>query len=326
MAKRDSASLILDVRRESKQKALQEALLVPWQQLAEGAAAFAEWHMIILWVRAITETADQLPGIVRSALQSRCPGFLESQSREQEDKLPIWKSLEEWVTAHCFAKPRAEGWFDALMYYAYKDLRTEQAWTTWERTKADWHHAPPARWPTLEQWTSEVLATRSLAHPGKEKARAVRALGNVEATRLSNAVADSLESRALALWVDSVSEPGQPLDEAVSKELRSRCPGLLPASGVGPLWVPSLFSRLLRLGESTWRSTAMLDGWYATLRYAIVHHPRYQRLIHYNQRCRDEWSQARPNSYPSFADWLSAADAYCSSRRAAAFGSPLRSG
>jgi len=89
MAKRDSASLILDVRRESKQKALQEALLVPWQQLAEGAAAFAEWHMIILWVRAITETADQLPEIVRSALKSRCPGFLESQSREQEDHLPI---------------------------------------------------------------------------------------------------------------------------------------------------------------------------------------------------------------------------------------------
>ena len=213
MAKTDSASLILGVRRESKQKALQEALLVPWQHLAEGAAAFAEWNMIILWVRAITETADQLPEIVRSALQSHCPGFLESQSREQEDNLPIWKSLEEWVTAHCFAKPRAEGWFDALMYYAYKDLRTEQAWTTWERTKADWRQAAPVRWPTLEQWTSEVLATRSLAHPGTEKARAVHALGAVEAPRLNKAVTDLLESRALALWVDAVSEPGQPLHE-----------------------------------------------------------------------------------------------------------------
>ena len=143
MAKRDSGNLVLNVRRDSKQRALSEALLVPWPQLAEGAAAFAEWHMIILWVRIITETAEQLPQIVRSVLQSRCPGFLEGQGREQKDDLPIWKSLEEWVTARCFARARAEGWFDALMYYAYVDLRTEQAWTTWERTTADWRQAAP---------------------------------------------------------------------------------------------------------------------------------------------------------------------------------------
>src|SRR5437899_1401852 len=139
MAKRNSANLVLNVRRDSKQQALQGALLVPWRQLAEGAATFAEWHLIILWVRVITETTDQIPQIVRSELQSRCPGFLEYQSREQNDGAPVWKSLEEWVTAHRFARARAEGWFGALVYYAYKDLRTEQAWTTWERTKSDWH-------------------------------------------------------------------------------------------------------------------------------------------------------------------------------------------
>lgn len=316
MAERDSPNPVLNVRRDGKQSAMQEALLVPWQQLAESAAAFAEWHMIILWVRVITETADQLPGIVRSALLSRCPGFLESQSREQKDNLPIWKSLEQWVTAKRFAKARSEGWFDALMYYAYKDLRTEQAWTTWERTKADWRHTAPAKWPTLEQWTSEVLATRSLAHPGTEMARAVHALGKVEKPRLNSAVTDLLESRAFALWVDAVSKPGQPLDEAVLTELRSRCPGLLPASGLGPLWNRSLFCRLLRFGGSSWCSTARSEGWYAALRFEVVHHPRYQRLIHYNQRCHDEWSQARPKAYPSFSEWLGTADAYCAGRKA----------
>ena len=316
MVKRDSANLVLNVRRDSKQRALREGLVVPWQQLAEGAAAFAEWHMIILWVRVITETADHVPQIVRFALQSRCPGFLELQSREQKNSLPIWKSLEEWVTAHRFARARAEGWFDAMMYYAYKDLRTEQAWTTWERTKADWRHTAPGRWPTLEQWTSEVLATRSLALPGTEKARAVQALGTVEAPRLNKAVTESLETRALALWVDAVSKPRQPLDEDVTTELLNRCPGLLPASGVGPLWARSLFSRLLRFGESTWRCTARSEGWYTALHYAVVHHPRYQRLIHYNQRCHDEWSQVRPKSYPSFVDWLASADAYCAGRKA----------
>src|SRR5947208_14222605 len=119
--------------------------------------------MFILWVRSITETADQLPEIVRSALQSRCPGFLERQSRERKEDLPLWRSVGEWVAAHCFAKARAEGWFDALMYYAYTDLRTEQAWPSWERTKAVWRETPPSKWPTPEEWTAEVLATRSLA-------------------------------------------------------------------------------------------------------------------------------------------------------------------
>src|SRR5215467_11942814 len=103
MAKRDTAKLVRNVRRDRKQEALLGALLVPWRQLAESAAAFAEWHVIILWVRVITETAEELPRIVRSALQSRCPGFLESRHREPADNAPIWKSLEEWVAAHQLA-------------------------------------------------------------------------------------------------------------------------------------------------------------------------------------------------------------------------------
>jgi hypothetical protein len=316
MAKRDTANLVLNVRRDRKQEALQGALLVPWRQLADGAAVFAEWHLIILWVRVITETAEQLPQIVRAALQSRCPGFLESLSRKQRDSLPVWKSLEEWVTAHQFATARAEGWFDALMYYAYKDLRTEQAWTAWERTKADWRHAAPARWPTLEQWTSEILGTRSLANPGMEKARAVEALGTVEHARLNRAVTAVLESRALALWVDAVSEPGQPLQEAILAELRGRCIGLPPSPGTGPRWTRSLFASILRLGESSWRGIARSEGWYPALRYEVANHPRYRRLIHYNQRCHDEWSQTRPRSCLTFSEWLEAADAYCADRRA----------
>jgi hypothetical protein len=315
MTKTDTSNLVLNVRRDSKQEALQEALLVQWHQLAESAAAFADWHMFVLWVRTITEAADQLPGIARSALQDRCPGFLECRSRERTDNVSLWRSLEEWVTDHFFAKPKTEGWFNALMYYAYKDLRTEQAWTSWERTKAVWRDSPPPKWPTLEEWKVEVLATRSLANAGTEKARAVQALGRVEAGRLLNAVADLLESRALALWVDSVSKPTQPLNDAVLTELRSRCPDLLP-SHIEVLWVPSVFYRLIRLGESTWRGTARSEGWYSALRYQIVHHPRYQRLIHYNQRCHDEWSQACPSSYPSFSNWLSAADAYFVGRKA----------
>jgi hypothetical protein len=184
---------------------------------------------------------------------------LESWSREQKDNLSLWKSLEEWVADHFFAEARTEGWFDALMYYAYKDLRTEQAWTSWERTKAVWRDSPPQKWPTLEEWRADVLATRSLADGGTEKARAVQALGRVEPGRFVNAAAGLLESRALALWVDSVSTPAQPLKEAVLTELRSRCPEFLP-SRLEVLWAPSVFYRLIRLGESRWRGPARSEG------------------------------------------------------------------
>jgi hypothetical protein len=71
--------------------------------------------------------------------------------------------------------------------------RCQIGYTQWERTKADWRQASPVRWPTLEQWTSEVLATRSLACPGTEKARAVHALGAVEMSRLHKAVTELVE-------------------------------------------------------------------------------------------------------------------------------------
>ena len=205
MAKRDSTEISSSrygATASKKGKPAGGPLGKPWPLLAQGSGGF-RWNgntcLSSCGVRVITETAEQLPEIVRSALQSRCPGFLECHSRERKEHLPLWRSLEDWVAAHCFAKAKAEGWFDALMYYAYKDLRTEQAWTSWERTKADWRHTPPPRWPTSKEWTAEVLATRSLAHPGTEKARAVEALGRVEAGRLRNAVyADLIESPELS--------------------------------------------------------------------------------------------------------------------------------
>ena len=228
MLKRDAANLVLNAVRNREQNALHNALLVPWHQLSESATAFAEWHIFILWIRAITETGDQIPEIVRSTLHSRCPGFLEYQCRQRSETFPFWKSLEEWVTEHYFAKARTEGFFDAVIYYAYKDLRTEQAWTAWERTNSIWRNSPPQQWPTYKEWTADILSTRSLANAETEKARAVQALGRVEPDRLANAVAGLLESRALALWVDCQSTREHPLEEVVLAELANRCPALVP--------------------------------------------------------------------------------------------------
>jgi hypothetical protein len=309
MGRRNFENLVLNVRLDRKQRAFQQALLVPWRQLEAGANEYVQWHSFVLWVRTISDCAGELPGLVRCELCERCPGFLEKD--EAGDVRPVWKSLEEWIAAQHFRQVKAAGWFDAMMYYAYRDLRVEQGWTLSERTKTAWRQQLPPRWPTFEEWIAEITATPALEQEGTEKSRAVTAMANVNRERLTTAVSDAIERRALTLWVDCISTPLQPLDTEVLAEVQNRCPGLVSILSGESVWRTSLVIRLIRHGESQWRATARAEGWYAALRYHVAHHPRYQRLIHYRERCHDEWLRIHAISSPSFPAWLAAADAYC---------------
>ena len=320
MARRDFQKLVIQLQFDTKQKALQQALLVPWRQLEEAASAYVESHIFIMWVRAIAEVKPELPKIVVSALEGCCPGFLNEDSRERKQgprqQRFLWHSLEEWMTARKFADAKTQGWFDAVMYYAYKDLRTEKAWALWERTNDAWSRRHPSMWPTLEEWTSNVIATDRITRSDNEKARAVEALQRVEAGRLGCAVADLLEWRAFALWIDAISHPNRLLEDEVLSELRTRCPGFLTAFEGAPLWQVPMFFRLVRFGDAVWRKAARAENWYSALQYHVSHHPRYHRVIHYNQRCHDEWGPLHPIRFPSFSEWLSAADEYTLSQNA----------
>jgi len=282
--KRDG--LAARLRRDTEEEALREALLVPWSRLLDASEAYIEWRSFTLWVRAITETAVDVPAIVRGTLEFRCPGFLPSD-RSSVD----WRALEDWIVANHFAEAKANGWLTALMYYAQADRRTEQAWTLWERSTAAWSAAPPARWPTFDEWKAEAMA-------------------KAEPTHLREAVADLLESRAFAIWVGCVSKPGHTVSDLVTSELHRRYPGFFTAPCPTATWGMPLLVGLVRSGDARWRAVARQQGWMPALRYHVLHHPRYRRLIHYRERCRDLWSQTRPNPYPPFEEWLAAADAY----------------
>jgi len=314
MARTDFQKLLVHLKLDTKQKALQQALLVPWRRLEEAASAYVESHIFILWVRAIAEVTEELPEVVASALESRYPGFLDEHLRERkqrpQEQFFLWHSLEEWIAVRKFADAKTQGWFEAVMYYAYKDLRTEKAWALWEHTKGASSRRPPSIWPTLEEWTSNVMATASLTQPGTETARAVEALQKVEAARLSRAVAELVEWRAFALWIDSISQPNRPLEDRILSELRTRCPRFLADFDCVPLWRESMFFRLIRLGDAAWSSAARAEKWYSALHYHVTHHPRYHRLIHYNQRCHDDRGRVQPIYYPHFPEWLRAADEY----------------
>lgn len=293
------------VRFDRKQRALDEALLVTWNQLATAANEYVEWHSFALWVRTVAEAAGGFPDVLRSELLDRCPGFIE---HADVLKRPIWNSLNEWIAAHRFDTAQKAGWFDALTYFAYKDLRVEQAWTLWERTKAAWQRRHPSRWPTWREWHAQVVGVTTLSQAGPQKARVLDAVSKVDADRLQSAVSHIIERRAFAFWVDCVSKVDQKLDSAVLGEVKSRYPGAAATEDI--LWNPGMFRRLIRQAESEFRDLARSEGWYPALRYNICNHPRYHRLLHFRQRCHDEWLTVRPISLPSFRTWLAAADAY----------------
>src|SRR5262249_16126093 len=147
MARRDFERLAVRLQLDTKQKALQQALQVPWRRLEQAASAHVESPIFVLWVPAIPGGEEEVPEIFGAAPHNRCPGFVDEDSRERKQRPRhqrfLWHSLEEWIAARKFAAAKAEGWFDAVMYYAYKDLRTEKAWALWERTKDTWSRRPP---------------------------------------------------------------------------------------------------------------------------------------------------------------------------------------
>jgi hypothetical protein len=152
------------------------------------------------------------------------------------------------------------------MYYAHKDVRIEQAWSLWERSKADWSRTQPAQWPTFDEWKLQILGTYTLAPGITEKARVVAAMENVDRERLESAAADVMERRAVVLWADCVSKPDQPLDPSVVAEIENCCPKANTAVPVAsPRLAPTL-ARLIRHVESEWREVARQERWYPAWR------------------------------------------------------------
>src|SRR5207245_478525 len=108
----------------------------------------------------------------------------------------------------------------------------------------------------------------------------------------------------------------QPLDPSAFAEIEKRCARAITVVPAASSWSAPTLACLIRRVESEWREVARRDGWYAALHYHVVNHPRYQRILHYRQRCHDEWLRVRPISLPSFSEWLVSADAYCVARNA----------
>ena len=139
----------------------------------------------------------------------RVLGVAEPGTKERSSHMEVFG--EEWShRSHRFARARAEGWFDALMYYAYKDLRTEQAWTTWERTKrTDISHTAAhdaGRWNN--ETSGSLLHAPAWPFRNRKGSRRSRLLGNSRsADALNKAGLPNRGKRERSHSGSSVSKP-----------------------------------------------------------------------------------------------------------------------
>jgi hypothetical protein len=284
-----------------------QALKVPWLRVHEAACLYSEWHVFALWVRAVCEAhLEKIPPIVDAELQERCPGFLEREQRERESRPlghSVWRCLVAWIADRVFAEVQAAEWYDAVTHFGYKQLRTARAWGHWQRASAEWQARPPARYPTLVEWAAGVDSSIEAVQSANEDVRrAVSALAFVSAGRLREAVGAMLNARGLALWAGAFCEPAVPVTGVVIEGLPERCREHARAGD---------FFAMARSLDAPIRATARSEGWLPALRYQMIHHPRYHRLIHYCIHSRTEAARLTPRPVPTSSDWLRACDEYC---------------
>jgi len=310
MAKRDLEEAISGLRHDANQQARRQALFVSWRRIEESAASYVEWLGFSLWIRAARLTGASMPLVVRAELESRCAGFVEAAERAWRDgDLAVWRMLNDWIESHQFADAKSQGWFDAVVYYAYTDIRCMRVWLNWDYTVDAWQVRAPAQVPSFEDW---VRQDPPPVHLNQTDAKSVALLQQtrVQPDVLAAAVSSLIEARARGLWIASTCEPERVIPKSVLEDLELALPETFNAKD-RLVCDRLLFLRVIRRASASSWAQAREGKWPAALRYSVISHPRYHRIIHYFQKCEDERSSSGiQRSASTFAGWLHAADQY----------------
>jgi len=264
----------------------QQSLTVPWRELSDACAHLTKSRSFAIWASAIARAERRIPAWLALKIESCCPGFL-STRRQADDAANLQTDMERWIDHHLFPSAVDGGWFEALDYYAARsrEMQAVRSFNPWSD--------PQERYPEFESWYTQETATIS-SRP--------------------SAVAQYVEWDALACWVRLLASPEGRIPETAEKELERRCPGFLGSiSGHNPtrpsysMWC---WEQLLQWVEQHHFAEAVQGSWLQSLRDAAREHLRDQRINAYWADCDVRWRHRRPATFPSFDEWLAAADAY----------------
>ena len=280
----------------------EQALKVPWRDIAAAVDRMIEHQCFALWVRAIVDIERAIPDWLLASIEHRYPGFGSSR-RTPRSHESIWQDLIAWIDDHVFVSARDAGWVEALHFYSGLDPKSEDAWRLWTRSEAEWQSKMPSKYPSFEEWLQEVSKQAS-----REESRARDAIAAL--------VPRYIEAEAFAYWVRAVVESARRIPSGVAKSIEQRCPGFLgdravhaPAPGTTE-YASWLWRELLGWMEFRTSSAGGPSSRIEELRSAARRHLRAERVTAYWAECDAAWSKQAPRSYPGFEDWLRAADSF----------------
>jgi hypothetical protein len=298
-----------------------EAARIPWPQLLTTRELYVKWQAFVCRVRAIEESERLLPERLARVVKKRCPGFEEFLLRQRTKELgcpqPAWRHLEQWINQRIFAKPRREGWMNAVGYYAVRDLVALRNDAYWFYCNRQWKRAKPAGYPSFQEWrkASESCTDEVIEHfDVTEEIRELLKLSRLVSSRtLRKTVDEYIEWQLFAYWARTYLERGDDLPKSVNREIRRRSPGFLEvlvgATG-GKTKPEDRCNLLLRWIGKREFARAHAEGWLPVLAYQVRLHPRSQRLVDYWQQSQRLLSKHPPTKHPSFRQWTAAVDAY----------------
>ena len=263
-----------------------QALKVPWRELARACDQLTLWRSFSLWVRASVDAERTLPEWLAAAIENRCPAFLRSR-RAGADLSSLWLDLNQWVDFHHFGEAIRDGWIQALHYYWGRQPAADLVWQHWTRMEEEWRVRKPVKYPTFDQWQQQVAAHQT-----------------------SPAPAQYVEWEAFALWARSLIEAVHETPAVVRAAVEARCPGFesyiktlrdKPCADAAWHW-----EQLRVWIERHFFADAIRDASIESLRAAAHRTLRSERIIDY-------WASqgvAAGSQLPTYEQWLAEADAF----------------
>jgi hypothetical protein len=277
-----------------------QLMQVPWVRFHRAYEEYIRWQAFVLWARAVVESEGCAPSWLKAILRKRCPGFAEEAARSNMPEL-MGLQLLPWVHNQVFEFAVEEGWFDALVFYAFRDARSQGDWAYWERSESEWKKRRPTFFPTFAEWR------RSAVNWKLE--------GGARCATVSKSVEKYLDFEAVVYWLRPLFQASKiQLPTHVALDSEQECPGLLEYvnTHISAAYAERSRSwqRLFNWGRDHVLSHAKEEGWLdVVLSHARIH-PRHRRIVEYGALC----CKSRPGNtalpYPSLGQWRRDAERY----------------
>jgi hypothetical protein len=255
----------------ASRRARRQLMQVPWARFHKAYEEYIRWQAFVLWARAIVELEGSAPSWLEAILRKHCPGLAKESTRSNKPEL-LGLQLLPWVHNQVFGFTKQEGWLDALVFYGFRDIRSQGYWAYWEHCDSEWKKRRPAAIPTFVQW--------------RRSASSWKLHGDVRCAAVTKAVEKYLDFEAVLYWLRPLFRgPKVQLPPHVAFELRQESPSLLEfvhreTSGAYEDKSRS-WQRLINWGKSHVLSHAKKEGWLDCVLHQAAIHPRHVRLADY---------------------------------------------